>query len=213
MRRKASVLAVAICLLIAGTGTAFAKSDLTDFLNNIEEDGHQHYYQNHYSELTASTDFSFNPTDNQIDIIAKDEANSNDLNIIGWCPVTDTDDKNGLFAGKVSVGHTAQFSPNGVFELYLQPQLLQPDKVWYTTTSQNTDSKKHVRVFQIDSSLGGGYFLGFEDGNQNGAWDYQDLVIKLSNTQVNVPEFPKIALPIGAMLGLLFMIGHKRGNL
>lgn len=216
MKKELLVLAVAMCILIGGMGTGLAEPepDLTVVLNNIVENGQQHYYQNHYIELTTPTDYSFSPTDNHVDIIAKDEAKfSNDLNIVGWCLVSDTNDKHGLFAGKVSVGQSAQFSPDGNFEFYLQPKLLQPDKVWYTMTSQNTDGKKHVRVFQIDSNIGGGYFLGFEDGDQNGVWDYQDIVIKLSNAQVNVPEFPSIALPIGAMLGLIFIVGRKRGDL
>ena len=46
------------------------------------------------------------------------------------------------------------------------------------------------------------------DGNQNTI----DQATVYENIK-SIPEFPTVAAPVAAILGLLFVIGHKRGNL
>jgi hypothetical protein len=215
MKNKVLVLAVAIYLSIGGVGTALALTEptLTTVLDDLTENGIHHYYQGHYTPVSGS-DFSFNPTSNSVEVIAGDEAKwSADKNLVGYCLVSTPENKHNLFSyGLFSVGSTVEFSPGGTFELYIQPNP-KVNTWWYTITSQNTDKQNHMKVYQIDNQYGGGYFLGFEDGDQTGTWDYQDVVLKVQNVNVNVPEFPTIALPIGAMLGLIFMIRRKKGDM
>lgn len=214
MKNAVLALAVAIYLSIGGMVNALALTEpsLTTVLDDLTENGINHYYQGHYTPVSGS-DFSFNPTSNSVEVVAGDENKwSADRNIIGYCPVSIPTDKHDLFRyGLFSVGSTVEFSPGGTFEFYIQPNP-KVNTWWYTMTSQNTDHQNHVKVYQIDDQCGGGYFLGFEDGDQT-SWDYQDVILKVQNVNGNAPEFPTIALPIGAMLGLIFIIRRKKGDL
>ena len=50
------------------------------------------------------------------------------------------------------------------------------------------------------------------DENQNGVLDGDDLVDSIFDVgfSVNVPEFTTIAMPVGAILGLLFFFNHRK---
>ena len=89
------------------------------------------------------------------------------------------------------------------------------ENIWYTQLSRNIDGYNgynHVRVYQIKGT--NSYFIGFEDRTGTGAdWDYNDIVVKMDNVNVNVPEFPTVALPVAAVLGLIFVFGRKKGDL
>lgn len=214
MKNVVLVLAVAMYLITGGIGTALALTEpsLTTVLDDLTENGIQHYYQGHYTPVNGS-DFSFDPTFNSVEVVAGDEDKwSADRNIIGYCPVSTPANKHDLFRyGSFSVGSIVGISPDGTFEFYIHPNP-EADVWWYTMTSQNTDNLSHVQVYQIDSQCGGGYFLGFEDGDQTNVWDYHDVVLKVQNVNANAPTFPTIAFPIGAMLGLIFIIRSKRNT-
>lgn len=97
----------------------------------------------------------------------------------------------------------------GQFGLYLKPQGPTDTTTYYTQASLNPGQQSRVKVYQ-DKTIKTTFYVCFEDLTDN---DYNDVIIKLSSVSVNVPEFPTVALPVAAILGLIFVFGRRKGDL
>lgn len=58
------------------------------------------------------------------------------------------------------------------------------DKTWFSETAINTDNKDHVAAYNPSANL---YLLAFEDFNNLGDGDYNDIVIEISGVTCNQP--------------------------
>lgn len=77
-------------------------------------------------------------------------------------------------SGLVSPPLTKSFTISDEFGL----SLLSPDGTWYTETSRNSDGEQHAKIYQSsdDPNL---FFIGFENLNEGGDFDYNDMVLSL----------------------------------
>lgn len=74
-----------------------------------------------------------------------------------------------------------------VFDLY---NLSVPEGPWHSDTSLNADGKSHVYAtsFSGDLIIPAGTYVGFEDLNGGGDFDYNDETFVFTNVRTSVPE-------------------------
>jgi hypothetical protein len=122
-------------------------------------------------------------------------------NPTGWYEV-DSKTLHTLF-DPVQVGASETFTPSEKFGMYINSDI----GTCYSDASLNPQEAKRAKLFTID----GGYVLAFEDGTD---WDYQDIVVEIKGSNLSfVPEFPTVALPVAAIIGLVFVFGRRKENL
>jgi hypothetical protein len=95
-----------------------------------------------------------------------------------------------------------------------------------TEKSKNPDNNKHARVFNVTKvkvkSWTGSvsyipvstptWAIGFEDLSLGDA-DYQDVVLELRGADLGtIPEFPTVALPIAAVIGMVFLFQNRKNK-
>jgi len=108
-----------------------------------------------------------------------------------------------------AAGGTGAFFDSGVdtsatiganFGFYLDIPAGKPGDIWYSHTSLNSDSVDHLAMFET-ASFNGGVILAWEDLNNGGDMDYNDMVIGVANV-IPVAEPAAIALIGLGLLGL-----------
>jgi len=72
------------------------------------------------------------------------------------------------------------------FGFYLDIPAGKPGDIWYSHTSLNSDGVDHVGIFET-LAFNGGVTLAWEDLNNGGDWDYNDMVVGVSNVAVAEP--------------------------
>jgi hypothetical protein len=80
---------------------------------------------------------------------------------------------------------------------------------WYSQTNLNSDLVNHVysAAYAGDSLIGAGTYVAFEDLNNGGNFNYDDISFVFSNVNTQIPEPTSIAL-LGA--GILAMAIRRR---
>jgi len=218
MKKKILSLVLSMLLLfIVGAGTAAAEPSLTKIMNDK-------YGDNHWSQLSNDDNVQFSPTSQSVSILFVGvDHQAGDTNALYWYNVADPSvigDSNLIFSAPVK-DSTQYKSINSNFGLCIRPKGMPDSRIRYSELRLNADDHKYAEVFNIKDANGNiipnKYVVAFEDGDAG--WgpgvepDYQDLVVELSPVSVNVPEFPTVALPIAAVLGLIFIFGRKKGDL
>jgi hypothetical protein len=210
MKKTFLVLISTMLLLTLGAGGALALQPngepyLTEVLNTS-------YGSGTYHEIANTYEFEFNPGPYEVTAILVSK-NAGFNNPTGWYAAANPNNKNLIFDNpRDEVGESTKVNLNGKFGLYINSNI----GTFYSKASLNSDGKKHARLFMIDQGPdAGAYVLGFEDlDQQNGSdWDYQDIVVELKGVNLSIPEFPTVALPIAAIIGLVFMFGRKNEKL
>jgi hypothetical protein len=222
MKKKILFLVLSMLLLfIVGAGTAAAEPSLTEIMNGK-------YGDNHWSQLSNDDNVQFSPTSQSVSILFVGvDHQAGDTNALYWYNVADPSvigDSNLIFSAPV-IDSTQYKSIDSNFGLCIKPDGQKGTRVKYSEKRVNillnADEHKYAEVFNIKDANGNiipnKYVVAFEDGDAG--WgpgvepDYQDLVVELSPVSVNVPEFPTVALPVAAVLGLIFIFGRKKGDL
>ncbi|WP_048173532.1 PEF-CTERM sorting domain-containing protein [Methanosarcina siciliae] len=196
MKKISLFLVSIVLLLVVGAGNALAEDTLVTILNSK-------YGAGNFHEVTNTNEYEFQPGAYVVTALIVDKQSAN-VNPTGWYDSSDPDSMNLLFpTPEGSIGVSKSFNPGGKFGMYIEPSA---GTTYYSKASLNGGVKR-VRLFTLDT---GGYVLGFEDSTDN---DYQDVVLELKGASLNVPEFPTIAAPIAAILGLVFIFGRKKEGL
>jgi hypothetical protein len=83
---------------------------------------------------------------------------------------------------------------------------------WYSQTSLNSDLVNHVysNEYAGDSLIGAGTYVAFEDLNNGGNFNYDDISFVFSNVNTEVPEPASVAL-LGAGV-FAIAISRRRKN-
>lgn len=191
MRNKVLHIALAMLLFTIGAGTALAEDSLTTILDSK-------YGAGNYQEVTNTNRFVFDSGTYTVTALIVDKE-SGFRNPTGWYE-EDSKTLHSLF-DPVQVGASVTFTPNEKFGMYIVSDI----GTFYSDASQNPGGAKRARLFTID----GGYVLGFEDLTDG---DYQDIVVEIKGSNLSIPEFPTVALPVAAILGLVFIFGRRKEN-
>jgi hypothetical protein len=194
--KKIRLFLISTMLLLAlGVGNALAETTLDSVLTT-------EYGAGHFHEVTNTNEYEFNSGPYVVTALLVNKQ-SGYQNPTGWYAAASPLTKNVLFNNPPSqVNQVRSFSPNGKFGMYIESNL----GTFYSKASLNGGTKR-AKLFTLDS---GGYVLAFEDGTDG---DYQDIVLELKGSSLSIPEFPTVALPVAAMLGLLFVFGRKKEGL
>ncbi len=195
MKRIRLFLITTMLLLALGAGNAFAETTLNSVLT-------AEYGAGHFHEISNTDAYEFNSGPYEVTALLVDKQSSY-KNPVGWYDAANPRIKSELFSNPPSqVDQIRSFSPNGKFGMYIQSDI----GTLYSKPSLNGGTKR-AKLFSLDS---GGYVLAFEDGTD---WDYQDIVLELKGSSLSIPEFPTVALPVAAILGLFFIFGRKKEGL
>jgi len=195
MRNKVLHIALAVLLFMVGTGTALAEDSLTTILD-------AKYGPGTYQEVTNTNGFYFNPGSYDVTAILVDKQSAY-ANPTGWYEV-DSQVTHELFSNPpTEVGTSQTFDPQESFGIYINST-----GTFYSDDSLNNAGTKRAKIFKLNT---GGFVVAFEDGTD---WDYQDIVVELKGEGLTaIPEFPTVALPVAAVLGLMFIFGRKNEKL
>ena len=189
------VLLLSIFLLIGSINTAAAVEP------TLEEILDAKYGPGNWVEIG---DEVFNDGTSFVIATIRDE-HSNYRNPVGWYAVS-SGVEHLLFLSDTPFINIRFFNPDEDFGLYTNTD---GSNTWYTETSKNSDSMKHARVFEI---VGGFpmFAIGFEDDLTVDS-DFNDVVVQLCGKDLtSIPEFPTVALPIAAILGLAFIFQRRK---
>ncbi len=191
---KKIMLLLASILIIFGSISVAAAEDTLGFILDSK------YGAGNYQEVTSTDNYTFADGGYIVTALLVDKQSSY-TNPTGWYEA-DSLGKHELFSNPpIEVGTSQSFNPGEEFGMYINSS-----GTYYSEASQNGGTKR-AKLFTIS----GGYVLAFEDGTD---WDYQDIVVELKGEGLNlIPEFPTVALPVAAILGLVFIFGRKKEGL
>ena len=195
------VLLLSIFLLIGSINVAAAVEPTLEEILDTE------YGPGNWVEIG---DEVFNDGTSYVVVKIRDE-NSDYLNPVGWYSVS-SGSEHLLFWIDTPILDTRVIDPDEDFGLFTYTDGFGPffsHDTWYTETSKNSDGMKHARVFEI---VGGFpmFVIGFED-TSGGDNDFNDVVVQLCGKDLtSIPEFPTVALPIAAILGLAFIFQRRK---
>jgi hypothetical protein len=203
MRNRILMITVMLAVMVAMSGLANAEPTLTSILNNT-------YGIGNYVEQTGS-EFWFNPGTYTTKTLNVTDHQAGYTDPTGWY------DKGSGSLHQVfdtpAVGEYSNIYPTGPFGLYINSSL-NGMTTYKTEKSKNPDSNKHARVFKVNkvgsiSVSTPTWAIGFEDLSLGDA-DYQDVVLELKGADLAIPEFPTVALPVAAVIGLVFFFQNKK---
>ena len=143
-------------------------------------------------------------------------AQNANINEFGWYNTTNPAVLNPIFLGPDSASASNSFSPSGQYGFYLKGA----GGTYFTQSSLNTagdTNHQHFAIFQQSSTSGAEvYWIGIEDlsvsglnGAENGAGDYNDMLVRIS--AVAVPEPSTAVLVLGGSLLMLGLRKRRRG--
>ncbi len=195
MKKIVISLVVIACLLSLGVGCASADTVNANWLNQNFPD-----LKNHVgSEVTVSNPvlkYSGNNPQEVVELHRESNAKGYE---IGWYPASDPSKMNPI---------KNNFMLNGItnFGLYLSTD----GKTYWTQQNilPNTDKSLDAKIFKMTEGDSDKVIVCFETGV--GDPDYKDYILWIKPVSVSVPEFPTMALPVAAVLGLLFISGRRR---
>ena len=180
-------------------GTATAEDSLDTILNTK-------YGTGNWEEIYS---YAFNSGGYEVITIIRDQQ-SGYKNPIGWYDQSDID-KNELLFANDGITTSVTFNPSVHFGMYIDSG---DGNRYYTEQGNNIDDFQHAKVFRVDTNDDGtkdAFVVAFEDLKDGGDKDYQDVVLQLKGEGLSaIPEFPTIALPIAAVLGLMFIISSRK---
>jgi hypothetical protein len=209
MKIKILYIALAMSMIFGSVGVVAAEPTLDQILTGA-------YGANHYTEVTSTSDYLLKPASyTSVTIYTKIDADQGAYDDpTGWYEPGAQPVLHGLF-DKPRDGLTNSFTTGNQFGIYIHS-----DSFGNIYSENSKNPRKLVKLFDIDKNNNGKYddncyAFAFEDlitGSDN---DYQDIVVEVSsNNQLTlVPEFPTVAVPVAAVLGLLFMFGRKKEKL
>ena len=198
-----SLSVLVLCIAVFGLVSAASAED------SIDEIMDAHYGAGNWTE-NAITNITFVPQSYTVVTIVVDEHQAGYKDPTGWYSVANGS-LHQLFSAP-SPGNSTTFNPGEEFGLYINST----DGTFYSQQSQNPDGKKHARVFTVTAGAKkGAYVVAFED-LINTKWtgkepDYNDVVVELTGKDLElIPEFTTIAIPVAAILGLLFFYNYRK---
>lgn len=99
----------------------------------------------------------------------------------------------------------------GKFGLYIDSGPIGGYNTYYTESSKNPiPAEQHIKIFKITNKENT-WAIAYEDlPLTQSDFDYNDLVVEVSGADL-IPEFPTVALPVAAVLGIVFFF-HSRKN-
>jgi len=176
------------------------------------------YNTNTDSGGTADLNFSFQtPALSSDATLELEVATKSNVNEFGWYDTTDPSVLHPIFLGPDSPVTNATFSPSsGQYGFYLKSG---NDGIFYTQSALNSNgdtNHQHFVVFEESAPAGvATYWIGVEDltvaglnGNENGAGDYNDMLIRIS--PLSVPEPSTAVLLLGGALVIRSLLRRRR---
>jgi hypothetical protein len=217
---KKLLLSLILCmsLLTVGIGTALAETSLTTTMNTLYPGGWQQVQQDNVK---------FSATPLQAEVMAKNvNKQSGDTNALYWydCNNPVITDQNLIFDNPSNNGGgdggdvLTHVDPSNLFGLCIKPLGKSDTRIRYSEARLNSGTV-YAKVFTVNEGPGklmkDTYVIAFDDGDAAGTGepDFQDLIIQISPVTASIPEFPTVALPVAAVLGLIFIFGRKKGDL
>jgi|GEM_PF-3424757 len=208
MSNKLLMIAVVLAVMVSMTGVALAHQlNGEKYLNESLDDL---YGTGHWVQIT---DYTFDAGPYTVVSIIRDQF-SGYPNPIGYYNAT-TGTLTELFAND-TITTSITFSPGTSFGLYTNTSNDTAGYyTFYTQQSKNPDGLNHTKIFRVDTDNDNSmdaFVIGFEDLYGGGDHDFQDVVVQLKGeglNSVSVPEFPTIAMPIAAVIGLVFFFQHR----
>jgi len=198
-----SLSVLVLCIAVLGLVSAASAED------SIEEIMDTHYGAGNWTE-NAFTEIMFDPQSYTVVTIVVDEHQASYGDPTGWYSVANGS-LHQLFSAPTK-GDSTTFNPGEKFGLYINST----DGRFYSQQSRNPDGEKHARVFTVTAGAKkGAYVVAFEDLNNTnwtgGEPDYNDVVVELTGEDLElIPEFTTIAIPVAAILGLLFFYNYRK---
>lgn len=221
MKKVVFSLVVIACLLTLGAGNAMAYSNINELLKGV-------YGSNYnFQLLDKNTAFDYSPsTEKSMNIkytrpyaINTEPYTAEQMYTLGAYNISNLEQV--PYFG-VGTGLSFDFinspkieAPQCTFGLYLDyyKDSQSPHTTFYSRAADNSDVQ-HTQIYKIvndgDQSIDGRYVVAFDDGDpEHGSGDFMDLVVEI-HTVTTAPEFPTIALPVAAIIGLVFVFGLRK---
>ncbi len=176
------------------------------------------FTSNNDSGGTADLNFFFqrDSASSSSAILKLEVAGRSNVNEFGWYDINNSSTLNPLLGGAAVAPTTNNFSPTADYGFYLKSGSA---GLYFTQSSLNSGddtAHQHFAVFR-DFSVAGTetYWIGVEDlpangfaGNENNVGDYNDMLIRISVSDVTaVPEPSTAMLVLG---GSLLIVGFSR---
>jgi len=211
MKKIIFSLVVIACLLTLGVGNAFAanigESSLAEYIAN-HEPGAQLVPADTAMKRVETPQYQASCEVHGIDELI----NGNPIWSLGWYKASTTAPftaniqeaiTSNLFHSYASIG---PFKPeDNPFGLYLYDGT----KYYYTQQSLNPDGV-NVKAYQVKQANDHRWIIGF-DFDPTDDTENIDIVIWVQPVEsATIPEFPTVAMPIAAILGLMFIFGRKK---
>lgn len=217
MKKIVFSLVVIACLLTLGVGNAFAneitETSLADYIAAKEPTAQLVDVDTAMKRIETPT-FAASCVIHGLDEDLYEDEKPKDVPVwsIGWYRTTTlapafnypVEVNNDLFKSFTSIG---PFTPEDYsFGLYLKDD---GENYYYTQQSLNPTGV-NVVAYQVQQANEHRWIIGF-DFNPNDENENVDIVIWLQPVvSADIPEFPTIAMPIAAVLGLMFVFGRKK---
>lgn len=127
-------------------------------------------------------------------------------NSFGIFDAANPNNRQQIFAGAANAGASASFTPlYNVFGFYLQ-NTVNGNFTWFSDSSLNAGGQKdHMVAYGAGNSS---YILAWEDLNL-GDWDYQDMVVRVSNVK-NVPDAGSTLVLLGAGMSVFGFLRRRK---
>lgn len=207
---------IVACLLILGAGNAAAADVpddyLTDYLHTLPN-----YANVDFTEVTNCNNIMFQHYKNMAATVIANpkELSGSGFGLLGYYTsggTTGTIISNVDAAWDENPDQNHNFDPNNVFGVFCNVNGVN----FYADPLRNNPSgTKYVRIFTVTqngagASVGSRYVFCFDDGVAS-PYDYKDFIVEIHPLEASyVPEFPTVALPVAAVIGIMFIMGRKK---
>ena len=211
MKIKIWYIALAMCMIFGSVGVAAAEPSIDDILT-------AKYGAGYYVEEQTMNDYILAPASyTSVTIYANITADQGGwADPMGWYKYGESPINLHNLLDSPATGQSSSFDTSDKFGIYIQSN----DGTIYSENSLN--GKELVKLYYIDKNNNGDYaddncfVFAFEDTiGYSSDNDYQDVVVEVCSCDdlTLIPEFPTVALPVAAVLGLMFIFGRKNEKL
>ncbi|MDD3245976.1 MAG: PEF-CTERM sorting domain-containing protein [Methanosarcina sp.] len=212
MKKILYALMIVACLLTLGVGNAMAYDTIDELLSDV-------YGPYTYKEVSQNSLFDYAPNNPHTMNIkyTRPYVTAEDMYTLGiYNPTglvktpyfgvgTDTD-----------LDFNTEHRIDSLYTFGLYIDYYNGSSTTFYSCAINNNDGKHAKIYQILNSAGnpvdGKYVVAFDDGDETHVLnDFMDVVIEIHPvTAREIPEFPTVALPFAAILGLMFVFGRKK---
>ncbi len=129
--------------------------------------------------------------------------------LIGWYNIN-TGAKNDLCA--LTHGAIPNFDPGtDKFGLYIVDKTDINNPKYYFTQSSKNSGVVYGKPYGVNQADEHRFVIGWDVNLANGKL-YNDCIVDIQPVGASIPEFPTVAMPVAAVLGILFIFGRKKGD-